>query len=142
MFRQCQLAQFNLPGINQSARSPTSLCTFNHVNAARRLANTPPPDDAASVVRATVFSATAMNDVVVRPRRNVGMSAVVEVDGRLWPTSGDGSIIASPRAPPPPCAVGGRPLLHPSINGYDRADRATRRTGRSCWLMRWRNHRR
>ena len=76
----------------------------------------------ASVVRdgRCVFSATAMNDVVVNRGATSGMVELrVEVDGRFVANQrADGLIIASPTGSTAYALSAGGPLLHPSINGW------------------------
>ena len=76
----------------------------------------------AEVVRETrcVFSATAMNDVVVNRGATAGMVELrVEVDGRFVANQrADGLIIASPTGSTAYALSAGGPLLHPSIAGW------------------------
>ncbi|MBM3361381.1 MAG: NAD kinase [Betaproteobacteria bacterium] len=76
----------------------------------------------ASVLRdgRRVFSATAMNDVVVNRGATAGMVELrVEVDGRFVANQrADGLIIASPTGSTAYALSAGGPLLHPSIAGW------------------------
>ena len=76
----------------------------------------------AEVVRDSrcVFSATAMNDVVVNRGATAGMVELrVEVDGRFVANQrADGLIIASPTGSTAYALSAGGPLLHPSIAGW------------------------
>lgn len=67
-----------------------------------------------------VFSATAMNDVVVNRGATGGMVELrVEVDGRFVANQrADGLIIASPTGSTAYALSAGGPLLHPSIGGW------------------------
>ncbi len=67
-----------------------------------------------------VFSATAMNDVVVNRGASSGMVELrVEVDGRFVANQrADGLIIASPTGSTAYALSAGGPLLHPSIAGW------------------------
>lgn len=67
-----------------------------------------------------VFSATAMNDVVVNRGATSGMVELrVEVDGRFVANQrADGLIIASPTGSTAYALSAGGPLLHPSIGGW------------------------
>jgi NAD kinase len=76
----------------------------------------------ASVMRdgRCVFSATAMNDVVVNRGATSGMVELrVEVDGRFVANQrADGLIIATPTGSTAYALSAGGPLLHPSIAGW------------------------
>jgi NAD+ kinase len=76
----------------------------------------------ASVMRdgRCVFSATAMNDVVVNRGATAGMVELrVEVDGRFVANQrADGLIIATPTGSTAYALSAGGPLLHPSIDGW------------------------
>ena len=76
----------------------------------------------AKVVRDSccVFSATAMNDVVVNRGATAGMVELrVEVDGRFVANQrADGLIIASPTGSTAYALSAGGPLVHPSIAGW------------------------
>lgn len=67
-----------------------------------------------------VFTATAMNDVVVNRGATSGMVELrVEVDGRFVANQrADGLIIASPTGSTAYALSAGGPLLHPSISGW------------------------
>jgi NAD+ kinase len=67
-----------------------------------------------------VFSATAMNDVVVNRGATGGMVELrVEVDGRFVANQrADGLIIASPTGSTAYALSAGGPLMHPSIEGW------------------------
>ncbi len=67
-----------------------------------------------------VFSATAMNDVVVNRGATSGMVELrVEVDGRFVANQrADGLIVASPTGSTAYALSAGGPLLHPSIAGW------------------------
>ena len=68
----------------------------------------------------SVFSATAMNDVVVNRGATSGMVELrVEVDGRFVANQrADGLIIASPTGSTAYALSAGGPLMHPSIAGW------------------------
>jgi NAD+ kinase len=68
----------------------------------------------------SVFSATAMNDVVVNRGASSGMVELrVEVDGRFVANQrADGLIIASPTGSTAYALSAGGPLMHPSIGGW------------------------
>lgn len=70
--------------------------------------------------RSTVFSALAMNDVVVNRGATAGMVELrVEVDGKFVANQrADGLIIASPTGSTAYALSAGGPLLHPSIPGW------------------------
>ena len=76
----------------------------------------------AQVMRAgeCVFSATAMNDVVVNRGATSGMVELrVEVDGRFVANQrADGLIIATPTGSTAYALSAGGPMLHPSIGGW------------------------
>lgn len=76
----------------------------------------------AEVLRAgqCVFTAVAMNDVVVNRGATAGMVELrVEVDGRFVANQrADGLIIASPTGSTAYALSAGGPLLHPSISGW------------------------
>jgi phosphate binding protein len=67
-----------------------------------------------------VFSATALNDVVVNRGATAGMVELrVEVDGRFVANQrADGLIIATPTGSTAYALSAGGPLLHPSIGGW------------------------
>ena len=125
-----QLAQFGIPlvGINQGRLGFITDIAFEDYEATLgpMLRGEYQEDRRwmmqASVVRdgRCVFSATAMNDVVVNRGATSGMVELrVEVDGRFVANQrADGLIIASPTGSTAYALSAGGPLLHPSINGW------------------------
>jgi NAD+ kinase len=89
-----------------------------------------------------VFSATAMNDVVVNRGATAGMVELrVEVDGRFVANQrADGLIIASPTGSTAYALSAGGPLLHPSHRrlgaGADRPAHAVQPAHRAVGLRR------
>ena len=125
-----QLAQFGIPlvGINQGRLGFITDISFENYEAilGPMLRGEYQEDRRwmmqANVVRDghCVFSATAMNDVVVNRGATSGMVELrVEVDGRFVANQrADGLIIASPTGSTAYALSAGGPLLHPSINGW------------------------
>lgn len=125
-----QLAQFGIPmvGINQGRLGFITDIAFEDYEATLgpMLRGEYQEDRRwmmqASVVRdgRCVFSAIAMNDVVVHRGATSGMVELrVEVDGRFVANQrADGLIIASPTGSTAYALSAGGPLLHPSINGW------------------------
>ena len=125
-----QLAQFGVPlvGINQGRRGFITDIAFEDFQAALEpILRGEFEEDRrwmmqAKVVRdgRCVFSATAMNDVVVNRGATAGMVELrVEVDGRFVANQrADGLIIASPTGSTAYALSAGGPLLHPSIPGW------------------------
>ena len=68
----------------------------------------------------TVFSALAMNEVVVNRGASAGMVELrVEVDGHFVANQrADGLIVSTPTGSTAYCLSAGGPLLHPSIDGW------------------------
>ena len=125
-----QLAQFDIPlvGINQGRLGfITDIAFEDYQTTLGPMLRGEYQEDRrwmmqASVVRDghCVFSATAMNDVVVNRGATSGMVELrVEVDGRFVANQrADGLIIASPTGSTAYALSAGGPLLHPSINGW------------------------
>ncbi|MDO8442444.1 MAG: NAD kinase [Polaromonas sp.] len=125
-----QLAQFGVPlvGINQGRLGFITDIAFEDFQAALEpMLRGEFEEDRrwmmqAKVVRdgRCVFSATAMNDVVVNRGATAGMVELrVEVDGRFVANQrADGLIIASPTGSTAYALSAGGPLLHPSIPGW------------------------
>ncbi|MDO9400472.1 MAG: NAD kinase [Polaromonas sp.] len=125
-----QLAQFGVPlvGINQGRLGFITDIAFEDFQAALEpMLRGEFEEDRrwmmqAQVVRdgRCVFSATAMNDVVVNRGATSGMVELrVEVDGRFVANQrADGLIIASPTGSTAYALSAGGPLLHPSIPGW------------------------
>jgi NAD+ kinase len=125
-----QLAQFGVPlvGINQGRLGFITDIAFEDFQAALEpMLRGEFEEDRrwmmqAHVVRdgRCVFSATAMNDVVVNRGATSGMVELrVEVDGRFVANQrADGLIIASPTGSTAYALSAGGPLLHPSIPGW------------------------
>jgi NAD+ kinase len=125
-----QLAQFGIPlvGINQGRLGfITDIAFEGYQNTLIPMLRGEYEEDRrwmmqAKVVRdgRCVFSATAMNDVVVNRGATSGMVELrVEVDGRFVANQrADGLIIASPTGSTAYALSAGGPLLHPSIAGW------------------------
>ena len=125
-----QLAQFGIPlvGINQGRLGfITDIAFEDYQNTLIPMLRGEYEEDRrwmmqAKVVRdgRCVFSATAMNDVVVNRGATAGMVELrVEVDGRFVANQrADGLIIASPTGSTAYALSAGGPLLHPSIAGW------------------------
>jgi NAD+ kinase len=125
-----RLAKFGVPlvGINQGRLGFITDITFDSYQAtlAPMLRGEYEEDRRwmmqAQVVRdgRCVFSATAMNDVVVNRGATAGMVELrVEVDGRFVANQrADGLIVASPTGSTAYALSAGGPLLHPSIAGW------------------------
>ena len=125
-----QFAQFGVPlvGINQGRLGFITDIAFDDFQAALEpMLRGEFEEDRrwmmqAQVVRdgRCVFSATAMNDVVVNRGATSGMVELrVEVDGRFVANQrADGLIIASPTGSTAYALSAGGPLLHPSIPGW------------------------
>jgi NAD+ kinase len=124
------LAQFGIPlvGINQGRLGfITDIAFEDYQNTLTPMLRGEYEEDRrwmmqAKVVRdgQCVFSATAMNDVVVNRGATAGMVELrVEVDGRFVANQrADGLIIASPTGSTAYALSAGGPLLHPSIAGW------------------------
>lgn len=124
------LAQFGIPviGINQGRLGFITDIAFEHYqDTLKPMLRGEYEEDRrwmmqASVIRdgRCVFSATAMNDVVVNRGTTSGMVELrVEVDGRFVANQrADGMIIASPTGSTAYALSAGGPLLHPSIAGW------------------------
>jgi NAD+ kinase len=125
-----QLAQFGVPlvGINQGRLGFITDIAFEDFQTALEPMLRGEYDEdqrwmmQARVVRdgRCVFSATAMNDVVVNRGATSGMVELrVEVDGRFVANQrADGLIIATPTGSTAYALSAGGPLLHPSISGW------------------------
>ncbi|MGC1175038.1 NAD kinase [Polaromonas sp.] len=125
-----QLAQFGVPlvGINQGRLGfITDIAFEDFQTALEPMLRGEYEEDRrwmmqAEVVRdgRCVFSATAMNDVVVNRGATAGMVELrVEVDGRFVANQrADGLIIATPTGSTAYALSAGGPLLHPSISGW------------------------
>lgn len=125
-----QLAQYKVPliGINQGRLGFITDIPFGQYQATLQpmLAGTYEIDDRsliqAKVMRdgGCVFSALAMNDVVVYRGATSGMVELrVEVDGNFVASQrADGLIIATPTGSTAYSLSAGGPLLHPSIAGW------------------------
>ncbi|WP_096695443.1 NAD kinase [Polaromonas sp. AER18D-145] len=125
-----QLAQFGVPlvGINQGRLGFITDIAFEDFQTALEPMLRGEYDEdrrwmmQAKVVRdgRCVFSATAMNDVVVNRGATSGMVELrVEVDGRFVANQrADGLIIATPTGSTAYALSAGGPLLHPSISGW------------------------
>lgn len=125
-----QLAQFGVPlvGINQGRLGfITDIAFEDYQDTLKPMLRGEFEEDRrwmmqAKVVRdgRCVFSATAMNDVVVNRGATAGMVELrVEVDGRFVANQrADGLIIASPTGSTAYALSAGGPLLHPSIPGW------------------------
>jgi NAD+ kinase len=125
-----QLAQFGVPlvGINQGRLGfITDIAFEDFQTALEPMLRGEFEEDRrwmmqAKVVRdgRCVFSATAMNDVVVHRGASAGMVELrVEVDGRFVANQrADGLIIATPTGSTAYALSAGGPLLHPSISGW------------------------
>jgi NAD+ kinase len=125
-----QLAQFGVPvvGINQGRLGFITDIAFEHYqNTLTPMLRGEFEEDRRWMMQAgvmregqCVFSATAMNDVVVNRGATSGMVELrVEVDGRFVANQrADGLIIASPTGSTAYALSAGGPLLHPSIAGW------------------------
>ncbi len=125
-----QLAQFGVPlvGINQGRLGFITDIAFEDFQTALEPMLRGEYEEErrwmmqAEVVRdgRCVFSATAMNDVVVNRGATAGMVELrVEVDGRFVANQrADGLIIATPTGSTAYALSAGGPLLHPSISGW------------------------
>ena len=125
-----QLAQFGIPliGINQGRLGfITDIAFEDYQDTLKPMLRGEFEEDRrwmmqARVVRdgQCVFSATAMNDVVVNRGTTAGMVELrVEVDGRFVANQrADGLIIASPTGSTAYALSAGGPVLHPSIAGW------------------------
>jgi len=124
------LARFGVPvvGINQGRLGfVTDIAFENYQNTLKPMLRGEFDEDRrwmmqANVMREgqSVFSATAMNDVVVNRGATSGMVELrVEVDGRFVANQrADGLIIASPTGSTAYALSAGGPMLHPSISGW------------------------
>ncbi len=125
-----QLARFNVPliGINQGRLGFITDIPFAHYQATLSpMLRGEYEEDRRGMMQAEVvrdgrcvFSATAMNDVVVNRGAGSGMIELrVAVDGRFVANQrADGLIIASPTGSTAYALSAGGPLLHPSIAGW------------------------
>ncbi len=124
------LAQFGVPviGINQGRLGFITDIAFEDYQAALGpMLRGEYEEDLRGMMQASVirdghcvFSATAMNDVVVNRGATAGMVELrVEVDGRFVANQrADGLIIASPTGSTAYALSAGGPLLHPAISGW------------------------
>jgi NAD+ kinase len=124
------LAQFGVPvvGINQGRLGfITDIAFDDYQNTLKPMLRGEFDEDRRWMMQARVmrdgqcvFSATAMNDVVVNRGATSGMVELrVEVDGRFVANQrADGLIIASPTGSTAYALSAGGPLLHPSIGGW------------------------
>jgi len=125
-----QLAQHNVPliGINQGRLGfITDIPLDNYQAALQAMLCGAYAEDHRSLMQAKVmrdghcvYSALAMNDVVVNRGATAGMVELrVEVDGRFVANQrADGLIIASPTGSTAYALSAGGPLIHPSIAGW------------------------
>lgn len=125
-----QLAQYGVPliGINQGRLGFITDIPFeNFKTALLPMLNGIYEEDHRSLMHAKVmrgghcvFTALAMNDVVVNRGATAGMVELrVEVDGRFVANQrADGLIIASPTGSTAYALSAGGPLIHPSIAGW------------------------
>lgn len=125
-----ELAQFNLPlvGINQGRFGfITDIAFEDYQTTLTPMLAGVYEEDCRQLMQAQVmrqgqcvFSATAMNDVVVNRGATGGLVELhVEVDGRFVANQrADGLIIASPTGSTAYALSAGGPLLHPSIAGW------------------------
>lgn len=125
-----QLAQYKLPliGINQGRLGfITDIPIDEYRNALPAMLAGDYEEDHRSLIQAkvvrdgqAVFSALAMNDVVVNRGATSGMVELrVEVDGHFVANQrADGLIIATPTGSTAYALSAGGPLLHPSIAGW------------------------
>jgi len=125
-----QLAQFGVPlvGINQGRLGfITDIAFEDFQTALEPMLRGEYEEDRRWMMQAEVmrdgrcvFSATAMNDVVVNRGATAGMVELrVEVDGRFVANQrADGLIIATPTGSTAYALSAGGPLLHPSISGW------------------------
>jgi NAD+ kinase len=125
-----QLAQFGVPlvGINQGRLGfITDIAFEDFQTALGPMLRGEYEEDRRWMIQAEVvrdgrcvFSATAMNDVVVNRGASAGMVELrVEVDGRFVANQrADGLIIATPTGSTAYALSAGGPLLHPSISGW------------------------
>lgn len=125
-----QLAQFGVPvvGINQGRLGfITDIAFEDYQDTLKPMLRGEFEEDRRGMMKAKVmrdghcvFSATAMNDVVVNRGATSGMVELrVEVDGRFVANQrADGLIIASPTGSTAYALSAGGPMLHPSIAGW------------------------
>ena len=125
-----QLAQFGVPvvGINQGRLGfITDIAFEDYQDTLKPMLRGEYEEDRRGMMTAKVmrdghcvFSATAMNDVVVNRGATSGMVELrVEVDGRFVANQrADGLIIASPTGSTAYALSAGGPMLHPSIAGW------------------------
>jgi NAD+ kinase len=125
-----QLAQFDVPliGINQGRLGFITDIPFDHFEATLQpMLHGAYEEDHRALMQARVmrdgecvFTALAMNDVVVNRGATSGMVELrVEVDGHFVAKQrADGLIIASPTGSTAYALSAGGPLLHPSIPGW------------------------
>ena len=124
------LARFGVPvvGINQGRLGfVTDIAFEDYQNTLKPMLRGEFDEDRRWMMQANVmrdgqcvFSATAMNDVVVNRGATSGMVELrVEVDGRFVANQrADGLIIASPTGSTAYALSAGGPMLHPSIAGW------------------------
>lgn len=125
-----KLAQYNVPliGINQGRLGFITDIPFdNYQSALKAMLSGIYEEDQRSLMQAKVmrdghcvFTALAMNDVVVNRGATAGMVELrVEVDGHFVANQrADGLIIASPTGSTAYSLSAGGPLIHPSIAGW------------------------
>ncbi|MGQ0711341.1 MAG: NAD kinase [Rhodoferax sp.] len=125
-----QIAQYGVPliGINQGRLGfITDIKLEHYQNALRPMLAGHYEEDHRSLMQARVlrdghcvFSAQAMNDVVVNRAATSGMVELrVEVDGRFVANQrADGLIVATPTGSTAYSLSAGGPLLHPSLPGW------------------------
>jgi len=125
-----QLAPYNIPliGINQGRLGfITDIPLDQYKTTLLPMLNGNYQEDPRSLMQArverdgvTVFSALAMNEVVVNRGASAGMVELrVEVDGHFVANQrADGLIVSTPTGSTAYCLSAGGPLLHPSIDGW------------------------
>ena len=125
-----QMAPYNVPliGINQGRLGfITDIPLDQYKNTLLPMLKGAYQEDPRSLMQArvvrdgvTVFSALAMNEVVVNRGASAGMVELrVEVDGHFVANQrADGLIVSTPTGSTAYCLSAGGPLLHPSIDGW------------------------
>jgi NAD+ kinase len=125
-----QMAQYGVPlvGINQGRLGfITDIALDNYAPALKAILAGEFDEDRRALMDAqvlrgdeVVFSATAMNDVVLNRGSTAGMIELrVEVDGRFVANQrADGLIISTPTGSTAYALSAGGPLMHPSIAGW------------------------
>lgn len=125
-----QLAPYDVPliGINQGRLGfITDIPLDQYKNTLAPMLKGVYQEDPRSLMQArvvrdgqTVFSALAMNEVVVNRGGSAGMVELrVEVDGHFVANQrADGLIVSTPTGSTAYCLSAGGPLLHPSIDGW------------------------